>query len=133
MVGVLILTHGPLAGELLRAATTISGTPPVRMRALCLDWDIEPDEALEMVRAAGSEAEGEEGLLILTDIHGGTPYRVALLLVSSGEVELVSGVNLPMVVRLCCRHGDESGPAELAEWIASKGRASICHATPDQD
>jgi mannose/fructose-specific phosphotransferase system component IIA len=55
---------------------------------------------------------------------------VARHLVSPGEVELISGVNLPMVVRLSCRSGDESGPAELAEWIASKGRSSICRAEP---
>jgi mannose/fructose-specific phosphotransferase system component IIA len=130
MVGVLVLTHGSLAAELLRAATTISGAPPERVRALCLDWNAEPDEALETVRRAGAEVAGDEGLLILTDIHGGTPYRVARRLVSPGKVELISGVNLPMVVRLSCRTGDESGPAELAEWIASKGKASICHADP---
>ena len=95
MVGVLILTHGPLADELLAAATTINGDLPTGVHALCLDWDVEPDEALIELREIASEAAGDEGLVILTDIHGGTPHRLARKLVSPGTVELVSGVNLP--------------------------------------
>ncbi len=125
MVGVLILTHGPLAGELLRAATTINGSRPESVRALGLDWDVEPDEALEAVRRAGNDMAGEDGLVILTDMHGSTPHRVALRLASPGAIEVISGVNLPMVVRLCCRSGAESDAGDLARWITGKGRASI--------
>jgi len=127
MVGALILTHGTLASELLEAATVINGAVPEGVKALCLDWNVGPDEALEQVRAASAEAAGEDGLVILTCIHGGTPHRVARKLVSPGRVELVSGVNLPMIVRLCCRTGNEADSTALAEWITSKGRASICH------
>ncbi len=129
MVGVLILTHGPLAEELLRAATTIRGSVPEGVRALGLEWDMEPDEALDVVKRAGVEVTGEQGLLILTDINGSTPHRVARQLVHEGRVEVVSGVNLPMVVRLCCRIGDETDAGELADWIMGKGRTSIDRAT----
>ncbi len=132
MVGVLILTHGPLANELLRAATTIRGSMPERVRALGLEWDLEPEVAFEQVRQASTDVAGEDGLLILTDINGSTPHRVARRLVDEGRVEVVSGVNLPMVVRLCCRIGDENDATELAEWIAGKGRTSIA-LTPGQD
>jgi PTS system mannose-specific IIA component len=68
----------------------------------------------------------DDGLLILTDIYGGTPSNVALTLRQPGRVEVVSGVNLPMVVRLGCRAESEMSLEQMAEWIGSKARASIC-------
>lgn len=126
MVGVLILTHGPLAEELLEAATTISGAAASGVAALCLDWDVEPEQALEQVRRAGEKIAGDDGLLILTDMFGGTPHNVARQLVAPGSVELLSGVNLPMVVRLCCASREELSLTELSDWIIDKGRNSIC-------
>lgn len=67
-----------------------------------------------------------EGLLILTDIYGGTPHNVALTLRQPGRVEVVSGVNLPMVVRLGCGADSNGSLEQTAEWIGSKARASIC-------
>ena len=67
-----------------------------------------------------------DGLLILTDIYGGTPNNVALTLRQPGRVEVVSGVNLPMVVRLGCRAESGMTLEETAKWIGSKARASIC-------
>lgn len=126
MVGVLILTHGPLADELLDAATTISGARSDNVHALSLAWDTSPDEALEIVRAASQRIATEQGVLILTDMYGGTPHNVARRLSQPGRVEVVTGVNLPMVVRLCCSDRRERQLPALAEWISAKGRASIC-------
>ena len=69
------------------------------------------------------------GTLILTDILGGTPFNVAMVFREPGRIEIVSGVNLPMVVRLGCLLSDKKPPAELAEWIRDKGRTSICSST----
>lgn len=66
------------------------------------------------------------GLLILTDIYGGTPNNLALTLRQPGRVEVVSGVNLPMVVRLGCGNVSDRSLEELAEWIGGKARTSIC-------
>ena len=126
MVGVLILTHGPLADELLEAAATVHGLEASGMQALCLDWDVSPEEAIATLRRACDQAAGSGGLLILTDMYGGTPHNVARQLTEAGSLEVVTGVNLPMVVRLCCRNRDERPLAELVEWIVAKGRASIC-------
>ncbi len=68
----------------------------------------------------------DDGLLILTDIYGGTPHNIALTLRRPGRVEVVSGVNLPMVVRLGCGADSEMSLEEMAEWIGAKARASIC-------
>ncbi|MFQ5350808.1 MAG: PTS sugar transporter subunit IIA, partial [Thermoanaerobaculia bacterium] len=69
---------------------------------------------------------GSDGLLILTDIYGGTPSNIALSLRRPGRVAVVSGVNLPMVVRLGCGAESNMSLEEMAEWIGSKARASIC-------
>lgn len=67
-----------------------------------------------------------DGLLILTDIYGGTPSNVALTMRRPGRVEVVSGVNLPMVVRLGCGGESSMSLEERAKWIREKARSSIC-------
>ncbi len=126
IVTTLILTHGGLARELLAAARRIVGDTD-HLAALALDWDDSLESAGEKLRRAIAELPPHDGLLILTDIFGGTPHNVALGLQSPGEIEVVSGVNLPMVVRLGCLETRSSlGVSELAAWIRDKARRSIC-------
>ena len=73
--------------------------------------------------------EDGHGLLILTDMYGGTPFNVARGLVEPGRVEIVTGVNLPMVLRLACFDPDTPDLGEAAEWIRGKGLQSICQCT----
>ncbi len=126
IVTTLILTQGHLADELLAAARKIVGDE-CPIAALSLDWDDSFETSCGRLRGAvdGLGLDGD-GLLILTDIYGGTPHNVALTLRRPGRVEVVSGVNLPMVVRLGCRREPDRSLEELAEWIGSKARASIC-------
>ena len=136
MVRVLILSHGPLADELLAAAKTINGGSADGIGALCLEWNVAPETALEQCRRARDELDGRHGLLVLTDMFGGTPHNVARQLAADGPVEILSGVNLPMVVRLCCSNRTELDLPELADWLLEKGRGSICRApcdTPSDD
>ena len=119
--GLLILTHGGLAGELLRALTTIVGTVD-EARALSIGWDSDPAVAREAVRAALDAVDGGAGVLILTDMFGGTPTNLALAF--HGEsATIVTGVNLPMLIRWA------SMPAgslrEVAERVRDSGRTSI--------
>ena len=139
MANTLILTHGALAEELLRAAETIVGSP-TGFRILALDWEDSLEEASEKTRAVLKELEGDDELLILTDMYGGTPYNVAVSLAEPGRVEVVTGVNLPMVVRLGCPGANTKNVTELAKWIQAKARQSICRAgegngakTPDPE
>ncbi len=97
------------------------------MAALSLDWE----DGIDVTRAklrdtVDSLTANGGGLLILTDIYGGTPHNVALSLRRPGRVEVVSGVNLPMVVRLSCGGDREMTLEETAEWIGERARASIC-------
>lgn len=125
MVSVLILTHGGVAPELLETARVISGRLE-SFRALSLSWSDSFEQAREKVGQALSDLESQEGILVLTDILGGTPFNVAMVFRDPGNVEIVSGVNLPMVVRLGCLVTKSKPLNELTAWIRDKGRASIC-------
>lgn len=125
MVGILIMSHGSLATELLSAARIISGDLP-EFEALTLDWHDSPEEARRKVGALLPTLDHGEGVLILTDMYGSTPSNVALGFREAGKVEVVAGVNLPMVVRLGCLTSRGMPLAEMASWIRDKGRSSIC-------
>ena len=128
MIGKLILTHGGLARELLSAARTISRDLP-GFEALSLDWSDGFEEARVKVRAALDRLDQGQGVLILVDVFGGTPCNVALTFLEAGRVEILTGVNLPMVVRLTCPGVEEGGLAELARWLLLKTQRSICLAS----
>ena len=124
MIGALIVTHGGLAAEFLRAAQTIEpGLGGVR--ALVLDWNENPDRASETVGTTIREMDTGEGVVVLTDMFGGTPSNVSLPFLEEGRVEIVTGVNLPMVVKLSLR--DQRGMTlhDLARQLRDKGRKSI--------
>lgn len=123
MVGVLILSHGCLARELLASARRIAGELPSFV-ALCLDWDEPSEQAQARVCAAVEALDSGDGVLILTDLFGGTPHNLAKWTCATGRIVMVSGVNLPMVLRLGCSRA-EGGLEALAEAVAQRGRASI--------
>ncbi|MEM8964725.1 MAG: PTS sugar transporter subunit IIA [Acidobacteriota bacterium] len=124
MVGILILTHGGLASELLASARVIAGELPSFL-ALPLDWGDDPDQARVKVSRALDDLDQGDGVLVLTDIFGGTPSNVALSLQDQYQIEVVAGVNLPMLVLLGCQRNRELGLSDLAEWTRAKGRRSI--------
>ena len=121
----LILTHGGLARELLTVAEKITGDMS-EFETLELDWE----DSLETARVKMAEVlgrlRGERGILVLTDMYGSTSYNVAAGFRVPGHVEVVTGVNLPMIVRLGCPCNKDFSLEELAVWIQGKGRQSIC-------
>ena len=127
MVTTLIVTHGRMAQELLDAAQMIVGEMP-RFVAVSLDWDDSVEEVTEKARRALETVDPADEVLILTDMYGGTPFNVAASFFQPGRVEVVTGVNLPMVVRLGCPRSNEMSVSELADWILEKSRASISRA-----
>lgn len=124
MVKFLILTHGNLAQVLLDSSRTIAGSCRC-LSALSLDWHDSIEQAEEKVAAALAALAPADGILILTEMTGGTPYNVATGFCRPGEVEVVAGVNLPMVVRLGCQDEHPGSVDEIAEWIEAKGRRSV--------
>lgn len=128
MIGVLIVTHGGLATELLAAARVIAGELP-NFRALSLDWSEGLEQARERIAEELARLDTGDGVLLLTDMYGDTPSNAALSLRIEGRVEVVSGVNLPMVVRLGCSRSSAAPIGEVARWLEVKGRRSIARAT----
>ena len=127
MVTTMIVTHGGLAQELRAAAETIVGCQD-RFRVVTLDWSDSFEEARRKTVEVLDEIDPQSEILILTDMYGGTPYNVAASLAEAGRIEVLTGVNLPMVVRLGCPDAQEKNVTELVEWIQAKARKSICRA-----
>lgn len=125
MIGKLILTHGGLARELLSAAQTISGRL-AGFEAISLDWNDGLEEAKAQIAAAIARLDEGQGVLILTDMYGGTPCNVATVFHQPGRVEILTGVNLPMVLRLACQSADGGNVSEVAHWLQVKGQRSLC-------
>jgi PTS system mannose-specific IIA component len=128
MIGKLVLTHGGLARELLAAAAVIAGNTE-GFEALALEWNDDFEAARAKVAAAVARLDHGEGVLILTDMFGGTPCNVALTFQQPGAVEILTGVNLPMVLRLACQGSEKRGVAEVARWLQGKGQRSVCLAS----
>lgn len=120
MIGVVVVTHGELASELVSAARTIVGEIP-RIAAVSIGWGDEAANARAAIEAALAEV-GSEGALVLTDMFGGTPTNLSLPSLSE-RVEIVTGVNLPMVIKATTqREGDLK---EVARVIRDQGKGAI--------
>lgn len=99
MIGVVVVTHGQLATELLNAAEAIVGDLP-QFAAVSIGWHDDMDDAREEIRQAVTRVQGDAGVLLLTDMFGGTPSNLGLTFLEPGRVEVVTGVNLPMLIKL---------------------------------
>lgn len=120
--GLLILTHGGLASQLLSALETIVGTVE-QARAVSIDWESAPADAREAVRRAIAEVDRGKGVLILTDMFGGTPTNLALAFLGDG-VEIVTGVNMPMLIKFANLRGEQT-LRQTAERVRDQGQRSI--------
>ena len=98
-LAVVVVTHGQLAHELVNAAEMIAGEL-VRFEAVALGWHDDPNAARDQIAAAVARVLGSSGVLILTDMFGGTPSNLAISLLEPGRVEVIAGINLPMLIRL---------------------------------
>jgi PTS system mannose-specific IIA component len=124
VIGALIVTHGRLANELLNAAQKIEAKAGV-MEAVPLEWTDSVDEAREKIRKALDRIGDAEGVIIFTDMFGGTPSNISLSFLEKGRVEIVTGVNLPMVVKFATMQHDAKDVSTLAHVICEKGSKAI--------
>ncbi|MDH3815668.1 MAG: PTS sugar transporter subunit IIA [Acidobacteriota bacterium] len=125
MIPVLILTHGNLASELLQAAQTIDPSLSGHAAAMSLPWDVDSDEASRSLKKQLRELDQGEGTLILTDMFGGTATNLALPFLEPEKIEIVTGVNLPMLVKLGSLQGRTMSLEELATGLTAAGQKSI--------
>jgi PTS system mannose-specific IIA component len=99
MIGLVLVTHGHLATEFITAMEHVVG-PQDQVRAICIG----PEDDMEVRRAdiatAIAEVDAGRGVIVLTDLFGGTPSNLAISLLEMGRVEVIAGINLPMLIRL---------------------------------
>jgi mannose PTS system EIIA component len=120
VIGIVVVTHGALAGELVNAARTIVGEIP-SIAAVSIGWTDDMAMAHEAIERAMAEVGGPD-VLILTDMFGGTPTNVSLPFLSP-RVEIVTGVNLPMLIKLTSLREGEL--VEVARVIRDQGKGAI--------
>jgi|PlaIllAssembly_1097288.scaffolds.fasta_scaffold21529_2 mannose PTS system EIIA component len=113
MTGVIIAAHLRLAEELLSTARIITGSQLENFRTVSINIDDNPDQVREKLLAAVKEVKTADGTVILVDMFGGTPSNLSLSLLSRGTIEIITGVNLPMIIEAA----SSSRTANLAELI----------------
>lgn len=122
-IGGVIITHGQLADELLAATQTIVGNV-THITSVSIDWNVDVDLAEKEIEKAISHVEQGKGVLLLTDMFGGTPTNIATMFHKLNEVEVVTGVNLPMLVRLATQP-DDATLDSIAHQVFEQGREGI--------
>jgi PTS system mannose-specific IIA component len=125
-IGGIIVSHGQVANELLAAAEAVAGDLS-HIKAVSIGWHDDVDMAKDEIRRAINAVSQGIGTLLLTDMFGGTPTNIAAMFLKPGEVEIVTGVNLPMVIKLATLNR-EMTLEELAKEVEDAGKEAICRA-----
>jgi len=99
MIGLVLVTHGRLAAEFVTAMEHVVG-PQKQVEAICIGPDDDMEGRRNDIAEAIGRADDGSGVIILTDLFGGTPSNLAISLMKSERVEVIAGVNLPMLIRL---------------------------------
>jgi len=123
MIGGVIVTHGQLANELVSAAEMIVGEIH-HIMAVSIGWHDDVDVARQEIERAIQRVDAGNGVLLLTDMFGGTPTNIAASFLGQAPVEIVTGVNLPMVIKVATQEKDEP-LAELARRVCDEGQRQI--------
>jgi mannose PTS system EIIA component len=123
MIGIVIVTHGELGTELLRTAQEIVGKFP-SVEAVSVQASEQIDKARKKIEASLQRVSDGSGVLILTDLFGGTPSNLVLSYLETGRLEVVTGVNLPMLMKLPSLQ-KERALHTLADSLAKYGQRNI--------
>ena len=127
MIGALVVTHGHLGQELVAAAEMIVGEIS-HIKAVSIGWHDDVNDAHNDIERHIAEVESGSGVLILTDMFGGTPSNIALSFHDPGKVDVLTGVNLPMIIKIASqKEGDTLD--SLARVVRDQGRSSISMAS----
>ena len=130
MIGILIVTHGEIGTSLLDSAAQILGGRPAQVATLSVWRQDDPDDLVLRARELIEQLDAGDGVLILTDIFGATPGNVVSKLLQDGKAEGVSGVSLPMLLRvLTSRNGSLSAAVQRA---LSGGTEGLVHMNTDR-
>jgi PTS system mannose-specific IIA component len=123
VIGVVVVTHGQLATELVNAAEMIVGDLP-QFTAVSIGWHDEVNDAREDIAQAIERVRSSDGVLLLTDMFGGTPSNLGMTFLETDRLEVITGVNLPMLIKLAGMRGS-SNLLAVAQEMREHGRNAI--------
>jgi mannose PTS system EIIA component len=122
-IGGVIVSHGQVANELVAAAETVVGDIS-HIVAVSIGWHDDVEAARDEIQRAIKNVSQGSGVIVLTDMFGGTPTNISAMFLKEDEVEIVTGVNLPMVIKLAS-NSKEISLSDLASEIEDQGKQSI--------
>ena len=123
MIGVVVVTHGQLATELVNAAEMIVGDLP-HITAVSIGWHEDVNDAREDILHAIERVQDGSGVLLLTDMFGGTPSNLGMTFLQTDQIEVITGVNLPMLIKVASLSGSLNLLA-VAREMRDDGRNAI--------
>ncbi len=123
MIGLVLVTHGRLAEEFVSAAEHVVG-PQENLRAICIGPDDDMEKRREDIVQGVKAVDTGDGVIVLTDMFGGTPSNLSISILDKGKVEVIAGINLPMLIRLASVR-DGSSLADAVEQAQEAGRKYI--------
>jgi len=126
MIGMILVTHGRLAVEFIAALEHVVG-PQQRIKAVCIGAEDDMEERREEILRSVADVDDGSGVVLLTDMFGGTPSNLAISVMDNAHVEVIAGVNLPMLIKLASvRQADPPPPLQKAVALAQEaGRKYI--------
>jgi PTS system mannose-specific IIA component len=125
MIGIVIVTHGQLGDALIEAAEFILGNRPEAIESISIDLNENAEKLRNKIARGIKKVQDREGILILTDMFGGTPSNLSYSFLEEGHIEVLSGVNLPVLIQAASLRGKEMNLEELAANLEIFGKKSI--------
>ncbi|WP_421855772.1 PTS sugar transporter subunit IIA [Oricola sp.] len=123
MIGVVLVTHGNLAAEFRNAVEHVVG-PQERFEIVCIGADDDMEQRRRDILARVAEVDSGEGVIIVTDMFGGTPSNLSISVMEAGRVEILAGMNLPMLIKLAKARNDKP-MSEALELACEAGRKYV--------
>jgi len=133
MIGMVLVTHGRLADELIGALEHVVG-PQSHVRAVCIGPDDDMEQRRGEILSSANEVDDGDGVVLLTDMFGGTPSNLAISVMDKANVEVIAGVNLPMLIKLASvRETETLSDAVLSAQEAGRKYINIASQLLAQD
>ena len=123
MIATVVVSHGNVGPEMVRIAQSIV-RDPTPMIGIALEHDENVDKIREKITAAIQQVAQEDGVLLLSDMFGGTPSNLCLSFLEAGKIEVITGVNLPMLIKLA-NYREKKSLFEIATFIRGYGQKNI--------
>jgi PTS system mannose-specific IIA component len=124
MIGILIVTHLKLGEALIDTAEFIIGSRPEAVKALSIDINENAEDLRRKIKTSIKAVDSDEGVLIMTDMFGGTPSNLSYSLLEDGRIEVISGANLPLLIR-AVNYRAKKPLTELVQDLEIYGKKSI--------